>query len=432
MKRTVEFESLSLRKIEPENKQVKAIKKEVRQKCAKHVSSVVFMVEEPNEQQLENMIKRIRINDCGRNVDKRWYVDYIAINKETGKQERKRAYGYINKEKDPDKRYELLLALKLEVESEVINAVFNGPDEEISGVPAYSNVWFCQRFLKLKKQSLKHNSTQTYKTVFKVWLGFLSTKNLHKKHASLIRKETLNEFKYYYSKKVCNRTVNNTLNCIRTLYNFIIDEFDNVIIKNPVRGVSKLPSRSENNVAYTTEQTRKIGEYLKKNDKYTYQFIKFIGEGFLRPADIRELKVKDIDFVRNTITIQAGNTKTSRRMNKKMLQCFSDYLKTLNIDQYNPEYFVFGRNGVPGPKKCSHLFFRRRFRKVKKKFGLTRAHTLYGFRHTFVSNLLDNGAKPHEIMKYTGHSDMKAFQCYAQSVLNKPAEDLTGFITINF
>jgi hypothetical protein len=35
-------------------------------------------------------------------------------------------------------------------------------------------------------------------------------------------------------------------------------------------------------------------------------------------------------------------------------------------------------------------------------------------------------------MKYTGHTTFAAFEKYARSILNKPAEDLSSKININF
>lgn len=429
-----EFESLSLRSSSALNiSELSEHKKEVRQVVRQNDSSIVFMVEEPNKQYLESMIKKVRINDCGRNVSKRWYVDYISINPNTGKPVRKRAYGYINKEKDPDKRYELLLQLKYEIEAEITSAIIGDKiDNDAALTPTNSMKYFIQAFLKAKKKVLRKNSTRTYQTTMRELQKFLSKKNLLLKHPALVKRDTINEFKYHYENKVGNRTINNQLNTVRTLFNFIMDEYDNVLIKNPCKGVPKLNSRSEKNVAYTTEQLTKIGAYLREHDPYLHHFIMFIGMGFLRPGDILNLKVKDIDFTQNTITVSAGNTKTARRMNKKMLSAFSDYIKAIGLQNADPEFYVFGNKCKPGPKKCHDLFFRRRFRKVKVKFNLSRLHTLYGFRHTFISNLLDNKANAHEIMKYTGHEDMKAFQAYARSVLDKPAEDLSSFITLNF
>ena len=86
---------------------------------------------------------------------------------------------------------------------------------------------------------------------------------------------------------------------------------------------------------------------------------------------------------------------------------------------------VFGKNGIPGPVNVGENFFRKRFKKVKKLFGLSRKHTLYGFRHTSVSQLLEAGNLWTDVMKLTGHTQMESFQKYASSVMSSSAKDLS-------
>ncbi len=53
---------------------------------------------------------------------KRWYVEYYVTSID-GKRERKREYGYVNKEKEPSERMKLLLSLQQEIYHKVTSPV---------------------------------------------------------------------------------------------------------------------------------------------------------------------------------------------------------------------------------------------------------------------------------------------------------------------
>jgi site-specific recombinase XerD len=89
---------------------------------------------------------------------------------------------------------------------------------------------------------------------------------------------------------------------------------------------------------------------------------------------------------------------------------------------------VFGKNGYPGPVNVGENFFRKRFKKVKKQMGFSNKHTLYGFRHTSVCQLIRSGQIWNDIMKLTGHTQYSSFQKYASSLDSESPKDLShGF-----
>lgn len=55
---------------------------------------------------------------------------------------------------------------------------------------------------------------------------------------------------------------------------------------------------------------------------------------------------------------------------------------------------------------------------------------LNGFRHTIISQLIKNGADRYEVMKYTGHTTLSAFEKYIKSIFAEPPKDLSDKITV--
>jgi len=81
-------------------------------------------------------------------------------------------------------------------------------------------------------------------------------------------------------------------------------------------------------------------------------------------------------------------------------------------------------------------YFTKRFSKtVKKKFGLELEHTLYSFRHTFITKLYKEMAKhstPFEtksrLMQITGHTSMRALEKYLRDLDTELPQDYSQML----
>lgn len=384
-----------------------------------------FGVEIPNHKITEQMIRSIKLYTANNNVEKRWYVEFREYSPEQNTWLRRREYRNHNKEKDPQKR----LALFLQLQQEITQAIYNRikvaptPDGEFSAL--------VQHYLSEKKLSLKRTSIKNMGLALRYFVAFLKKHKLHQIPLQEINKAHIVAFRNELCKSNSNRSVNNHIAFLRTFFNYLLNNRDDLILKNPCNGLRKLPEISETHCAYSAEQAKKYFTHMQVVNPQLLLFCKFIGMAFVRCEEARHLKVGDIDFQRKTITVSAGNIKTGKRTVKPLLDVFYNLLIEAGIHKFPQEYYIFSGEGVPGPKQVHYNYFRKQFKKVKRAFGISNEYTIYGFRHTFVSQLIDNGAKWHEVMKYTGHTTMEAFSKYARSLGLKPAEDLSRFITIS-
>lgn len=365
------------------------------------------------------MIKSVKIKDSG----SRWYVEYREFIAESNSWKRVREYGQVNREKNLGRRRELINYLAAEVMASLSKRVkATYAKNEIAA--------YCNAYLDFKAKTLRKTSMKAYRLALDYFQKYLSEKALTNEPLHAIRKRHISEFVDWITEKVGNRSVNGHLSIVRSFFNHWIKNYDDILFKNPCDGVTKLPTASETHVAYTNSQMRQMFAYMAENDPALLLYCQFVGLGFIRCKETTGLRVGDIDFSRKTITVSAGNSKTRRRKTKPVLDYFMNKLIEAEVYKAPPSFYVFTISGKPGKKPVGINHFRKRFAKVKKKFGLRREHTIYSFRHTFVSQMLDNGAKWHEAMKYTGHDTMESFAKYARSLHVKPAEDLSRFIQI--
>lgn len=380
---------------------------------------------------------------------KRWYVSYYILNK--GKRQRVREYGRINAEKNLFRRKDLLrdlkknICLKLHIADKKEEgskalfpmAVFSLVPKAVK-IPDYNFYSYDLNFSvgiyaqantmrKTKATYLKKNSIKTidhYIGVFQQWLKETSMANFHPSEFS---KAHILEYRTWLMKRsIGNRTINNAVREVRDLFSFMIDNDENLNYKNPAMRIRKLPNRAEKNLAYTADVFQKLIDHLKENDPYLLFYIKIIAFGYIRTDEIRHIKIENIDVNSRKIKLTAVVNKTNSGTFKLIQENILNEFVSRELHQYPGHYYLFSKNNKPGPTMIGENYFRKRFKKVKDKFSIDRNHTLYGFRHTSITQLLESGQQWTKIMDLTDHDSMEAFQRYARTLIGKDPEDMSS------
>lgn len=358
----------------------------------------------------------------------RWHVAYYLEGKRI-KVYKHPEFGDLAREKDLVKRTNMLNSLAL-IEHQRINQ---------NGYYRVNIIAAINKVLADKKLYQKKNSfrvTQTYLNAFK---NFLVKKNYDVLSPGQIMRSHVTEFIMYELSrtkeksagigKLTNRTVNGAMIDVNAMFNYLINEC--VIESNPCKGIKKLPSRSEKNVSYTESEVAKIKAWCELHDPYLGLFLKFITYTFLRVDELRHIQLRKIDFENWFINMDAANIKTSFRQTKKIMQPLREVLELQGLQDYPKDYYMFSNAGTPGSVPVGINFFTKRFLKLKKDLRFSKFHTMYGMRHTFVCNLVANGATNYEIMALTGHTTLAAFENYMKDIKAMMPKDISAKFTIS-
>jgi integrase len=200
-------------------------------------------------------------------------------------------------------------------------------------------------------------------------------------------------------------------------------EDNEIITSNPIKKIPVLRSIPTRNQTYSIAEQEKIFTYLEKEDPILLLYIKFISYNLLRPIEVCRLKIKDFDLKNNTIQFKAKNSPLKTKLIPEIL------LKELpDLSKLNPENYLFTPVKIGGTWDATENnrrdYFSKRFKTVvKEHFKLDKNHTLYSFRHTFITKLyraLAENSSPHaaksELMGITGHSTMMALEKYLRDI----------------
>ena len=204
---------------------------------------------------------------------------------------------------------------------------------------------------------------------------------------------------------------------------FQVLEDNEIIASNPIKKIAALRSIPKRNKSYTTQEHKKIFEYLKQEDPILLLYIKFVSYNFLRPVEVCRLKIKDINLEDKTIQFKAKNSPLKTKLiPKKIIDELPD------LSKLDPEFYLFTPIKIGGEWNATDTnksnFFSKRYKTiVKDHFNLDKDQTLYSFRHTFITVLYQSllkGSSPHaaksELMNITGHASMDALEKYLRDI----------------
>ncbi|MEO9145070.1 MAG: tyrosine-type recombinase/integrase [Ginsengibacter sp.] len=215
--------------------------------------------------------------------------------------------------------------------------------------------------------------------------------------------------------KLSNREYNNTYDFIRTAFNFLLKK--KLIYESPCAGIDKLKAKSSKHRFFDDENLKTITKALLNTDPYTYMAFQTVYYLCVRSdKELMNLKVGNIYWKENKIYADAEGTKGSAGRWIPMDENIKRIFLEKKINEYPPEYFVFGIKGNPSEKPFGSGFFSKRFRKIRNKAGLPGWFTMYGMKHTRVIHLKMDGLADQDIMSLTGHKDFGAYAKYLRDL----------------
>ncbi len=240
------------------------------------------------------------------------------------------------------------------------------------------------------------------------------------KRLRLIKPADLEKYKRKRLNEVTRRgtkrtiaTVNRELALLRTMLNFAVQ--NDWIIQNPftkTKGIISLSAEKERDrVLSFEEEERLLAVCINERDHLKPILICALDTA-MRRGEIFKLKWEDVDFGRNEIKISQTNTKTEESRTVGMTPRLRDELVGLwDESPKRKDGLVFG---ITNTIKTS-------FKSACKKAEI-QDFRFHDCRHTATTRMIASGSPHTEVMKITGHKQLKTFLRY----LNITSETATG------
>ncbi|MDD4980265.1 MAG: tyrosine-type recombinase/integrase [Candidatus Omnitrophica bacterium] len=167
------------------------------------------------------------------------------------------------------------------------------------------------------------------------------------------------------------------------------------------------PERVIKDILTELEIMRMINACQNIKDRAIITLLSFTG---IRMKELRQLRTKDIDIAKLTLTVINGKNSRDRVI---CISAECAELVSAFIARYDkePEDYLFG-DGQGG--QVSAKLLRRLFRELVAKVMIRKKVSVHVFRHSLATNLLINGCDLITVQRQLGHKDIKTTLLYIQ------------------
>ena len=369
---------------------------------------------------------------------KQWYVEYGVRNPKNDKMEYFRIYQGLNDDPEPVKRH--LSAEK--IIKEYAHKLKNGwsplavadkyvyEDQlayteiaRVYGQKRASNEtvrFFASEWIREITPNVNEDSTiPTYKGKLRHFCNWLDVKGFGQNDVSAITNEIIIEFFDYLidDEKLSGNSIGKYKQILTSLFDLIIRR--GKLKDNPVRDVRACNRINDQAPRPILDQDLTVfREAIKEADPQLWLAMQFEYYCFMRPGkEVRLLKIGDIDFARGVVRVIIEHSKTIIPKNLTIPFVFLKELReTYQLQTYPRDWFVFGKNGVPGVEKLGKNNLRYRFNNFRKSLKMPLEYKFYSMKHTGNSRADDCAeitVRDRQIQN--GHASIKTTEIYTRN-----------------
>ncbi len=227
--------------------------------------------------------------------------------------------------------------------------------------------------------------------------------------------QVIREFlNYLYNKKYSNRAIARHISSLRSFFKYLKKE--NVVTNNPMILISnpkiekKLPKIVYSKELETILNTPDTNTLIGIRDTLILELLYSTG---VRVSELVNIKIMDIDISQKEIRILGKGSKERIVLyGTRCATILDDYLKNVRPklfnDKYSQEYLLLSKTGRPiNTREIRYIID-----DVVKKAGLKIHISPHVLRHTFATDLLNNGADLRSVQQLLGHESLSTTTIY--------------------
>ncbi|MCI8575575.1 MAG: tyrosine recombinase [Bacilli bacterium] len=274
----------------------------------------------------------------------------------------------------------------------------------------YQDIELFLKYLKITR-NYTENTITSYEQELVKYFNYLEENQIKKEQ---ITKEEIRKYlKKLDQNKQGKSTISHNISVIRAFYNFLLREgkiTKNIwsLIKNP-----KLPKKIPNFL--TTMEIEKLFSYQENQTPYDIRnrlIIELLFATGLRVSELVNIKLQDIDLANRSIRT-LGKGKKERivyygEYAEEVLKKYLNESRTKLLSQKKSDYLFVGKNSI----KLTRERISEILDEIVKKVGLQHHISPHVLRHTFATQLLNNGADLRSVQELLGHENLSTTQIY--------------------
>lgn len=315
---------------------------------------------------------------------KTWYVDFTSFDPATGTMRRKKYHlDSIRKVTDRRKRAaELIEALTRQLRagwspwvSVDDNRGYVLIEEALNKYEAY-----LEKLPKLKTR-------QSYGSKLNVLREYISLQLLPPRYVYQYTTSFVSDFLdwLYFDREVTGRTRNNYRGWCSSLAGFFMER--EYISTNPVEKIRNVAEEGKKRQPLTQQMLRQLSSYLKEKDPLFYLACMMEYYTMIRPEELSNVRIRDIDLREQSVFIPASVSKNKRDGKVGLNDEIGRLMIELDLFRHDGDCFIFGDRMRTCHIKASGEIFRRQWLKVRRALRWGDEYQFYSLKDSGIRDL---------------------------------------------
>lgn len=238
------------------------------------------------------------------------------------------------------------------------------------------------QFLKKIEGIVRKATYQSYQSKFRIFEAWLKEKDYLSNDISEFSTMDAADFIQYLKEKrgICGEGLNEYVRLFRQVNKPLIKSGN--LPSDPFVDMARFKHTAQSPFVFPDELIIKIKEYALKNDPQLWVIIRFIFYCFIRPRELRFLKIKNIDWISGIVTVPGSISKNHKTQPVVIPQHFLDELKELGYDKAPQDFYLFSTRRIPDINCVSKNYMFVHFDKIRKALNIPKDYKFYSWKHS--------------------------------------------------
>ncbi|SFU76965.1 Site-specific recombinase XerD [Pustulibacterium marinum] len=364
-------------------------------------------------------------------MKKDWIIVYYAKNPATGKLQRYRVRVPKMSNKTQRERYgkRMVLEINKKLESGWLPVYSNVSVNEFKTLDFCFNTFLAYTEKEIEAGNKRPDTLRAYKSYIAMLKKWINEKKLtYKLILEVSTSVAINYLDWMYlERNTSAATYNNHLTFLKNFANFCLKR--GYIKENFAQTIERKKKTQKKRKVFTPEVKQKIKK-LQEIDKAYYTLCMATYFCFVRRTELTKLKVKDISFHKQYITIEGEASKNGKKdivtIPDKYMMLLVDHVKSASSENY----LFSGDEFQPGKKQLTPKKISDTWTKYRKQLNFGSEYQFYSLKDTGITDLLTNGVPAIKVRDQARHSDIRITEQYTPNLSS--ADEVVKGAKFNF
>lgn len=247
-----------------------------------------------------------------------------------------------------------------------------------------------ERYLKKlhKDGSIKYRTYEDYCSRLRRLVEYMQMNHIAYIHM-FNRQYVEGYLEYLYVERGClPRSRNNYLTWLNLFCNYLVGS--GYLSVNPCSGIKNLKEGEKKRKAMTEEDRLRLFDWLYRTDRPYLLACQFMYYTLIRPIELSQLKVGDINFEHHTVFVSATISKNRHDGVVTIPDALMKSIDELRIADYPTDFYLFGDNFLPSPRAIRKpILFAKRWIIVRKELGFPDYYQFYSLKDTGITDMIN-------------------------------------------